>query len=82
MRLGLDVVAFYARLIERVLELAILTPKTFGIEWSAGTQGLRGNRIGLDPPVVLRRAKQDVRQDPRLGIDRPLQISPPALEFH
>ena len=69
MRLELEVMAPGARLIERVLELAELGLQTLRVDPSPGRQSLDGDRVGLDPLVVIGPAQEHVGQHARFGID-------------
>ena len=69
MRLGLDVMAPGARLIERVLELAELALQSLRVDPAPRTQRLDGDRVGLDPLVMIRPAHEHVGQHAHFGID-------------
>ena len=69
MRLGLDVMASRSRLIERVLELAELALQALRVDPAPRTQRLDGDRVGLDPLVMIGPAEQHVGQHARFGID-------------
>ena len=68
MRLGLDVVAPRSRLIERVLQLE-LALQTLRVDPAPRVERLDGDRVGLDPLVVIGPAEQHIGQHPRFGID-------------
>ena len=69
MRLGLDVMAPDSRLIERVLELAELALQALRVDPAPRGQRLDGDRVGLDPLVMIGPAEQHVGQHARFGID-------------
>ena len=53
------------------LQLMILRETAFGVGRGAGGECRVGNGVGIDPMIMMRRAKQHVPQGAGLGIDCP-----------